>query len=149
MSSPAYNIFGPLDSVLGGQQTMAYILLALVLLNVITRMLAHRRNVKEADDGGASTMSRHPLHTFSNVALLLSTFYYTTLDQHTGIVASMLIVGMFITDFFEYESRKVDARREIKIEPPKGAIVASMFVLLYVGYLSLFQFVEPFWSAVV
>lgn len=147
--APAYNLFGPLDAVLGGTQTIEYVLLALVVINMITRVLAHRRNVAQAADGGAEAVSRHPIHVASNLLLLLASFYYTTLHQHAGIVTTSLVLGIFLTDFFEYESRKVDARREIDIDPPKGAIAASVLTLLYVGYLSAFQFIAPIWNAVV
>jgi hypothetical protein len=149
MASPAYNIFGPLDSAIGGADTMAYVLLALLLFNTVTRVVAHRNIVKTAAEGGADAISRHPLHVVSNVLLLLGSFYYTSLDQHTGIVATTLVIGLFITDFFEFESRKVDARRDIGIELPKGSIAASLLTFLYIGYLSLFQFVAPVWNAIV
>lgn len=157
MTSPAYNIFGPLDSVIGGSRTMAYVLLALVLFNMVTRIVSYQHVVSEVErireDGGSDesvdSVSRHPVHTLSSVALLLGSFYYTSLDQHTGIVTTTLVLGVFITDFFEFESQLVDARREIGIEIPKGSIAASLLALLYVGYLSLFQFVEPFWNAIV
>lgn len=149
MSDPAYKVFGPLDGALGGAETVAYVLLALVILNMITRIVAHRRIVKTAREEGADAISRHPIHAASNVLLLVVSFYYTSLDQHTGIVATSLVFGVVITDFFEFESRKVDARRDIGIELPKGSIAASLLALTYVGYLSLFEFVAPLWNAIV
>lgn len=155
MASPAYSIFGPLDAVLGGTTTMAYVLLGLVLFNMITRVVSYRYFVSEIEriqteeEETVDSVRPHPVHTVSNLLLLLGSFYYTSLDQHTGIVATSLVLGVFITDFFEFESQKVDVRRDIKIEWPKGAIAASLLTLVYVGYLSLFQFVEPFWNAIV
>ncbi|QSG07123.1 DUF7313 family protein [Halapricum desulfuricans] len=151
MSAPAYQLPGPLgavDSVLGGAGTVEYLLLGLLLVNVLTRLLAHRSHVSEAGDD-AERLSRHPLHVASNVAMVLTAFYYTTLDQHAGIVASTLILGLFVTDFFEFEARNAELRRGVDLDAPKGAIGASVLALLYVGYLSLFQFVAPFWSAIV
>ena len=148
--APAYELFGPLDAVLGGTQTIEFILLGLVLANMVTRILAHRRNVAQAADGGADALTRHPAHIATNTLLLLASFYYTTLHQHTGIVVTTLVLGIFITDFFEYESRLVDARRDLDIEPPKGAIAASLLTLLYVGYLSLFnEYLAGIWNAVI
>jgi len=151
MAGPAYQLPGPLgilDSVIGATATIEYILLGLLLLNIVTRILAHRRHRAEADEG-VESLSRHPLHVASNVTLLLTSFYYTTLHQHAGIVATSLVVGIFITDFFEFEARNVELRREVPLDRPKGAIAASLLALLYIGYLSAFQYVAPIWNAVV
>ena len=151
MPAPAYQLPGPLgaiDSFVGGAGTVEYFLLGLLLVNVVTRLLAHLRHVSEAREE-VDSLSRHPLHVASSVALVLTVFYYTTLDQHGGIVATTLIVGLFITDFFEFEARNAELRRGVELDAPKGAIGASVLALLYVGYLSLFQFVAPVWSAIV
>ena len=151
MPAPAYQLPGPLgaiDSFVGGAGTVEYFLLGLLLVNVVTRLLAHLRHVSEAREE-VDSLSRHPLHVASSVALVLTVFYYTTLDQHGGIVATTLIVGLFITDFFEFEARNAELRRGVELDAPKGAIGASVLALLYVGYLSLFQFVAPFWAAIV
>jgi hypothetical protein len=147
MADPSVTLFGPLDTVLGGQ--MEFVLLALAVVNIGTRMVQHRSNVRQAEDDGPEALSRHPLHVASNVVLVLAAFYYTTLHQHAGIVVSALVVGLFITDFFEFESRKVEARQGWNLERPKGAMAASLLALLYVGYLAVFYLVEPIWSAVV
>ncbi|WP_136716072.1 DUF7313 family protein [Halorientalis salina] len=146
MAAPSVTLFGPLDTVLGGQ--IEYVLLALAVVNIGTRAFQHRKNVQQAQDG-ADAVSRHPVHVLSNVALVLATLYYTTLHQHGGLVASALIVGLFITDFFEFEARKVEARRGIDLERPKGAIAASVLVLMYVSYQALFFVIKPYWSAVI
>lgn len=151
MPAPAYQLPGPLgalDSVIGATATIEYILLVLVVVNMITRIVEHINHRREASDG-AESLSRHPFHVGSNVALVLASFYYTTLHQHAGIVATSLILGVFITDFFEFEARNVELRREVSLETPKGAIAASILALLYVGYLSMFQFIEPIWTSVV
>ena len=137
---PSVTLFGPLDTILGPH--MEYVLLALAVINIGTRAFTYRRHVKQAEDDGAEAVSRNPIHTASNVLFVLAAFYYTTLHQHSGIVASALVVGVFITDFFEFEARKVEARRGIDIERPKGAIAASLLALAYIAYLSLFFLVE-------
>ncbi|MFD1589239.1 hypothetical protein ACFR9U_19855 [Halorientalis brevis] len=147
MAAPSVTLFGPLDTVLGGQ--IEYVLLALAVVNIGTRAYQHRKHVKQADEGGAEAVSRSPLHVASNLALVLAAFYYTTLHYHGGMVASALVVGLFLTDFFEFESRKVEARRGIPIERPKGAIAASILALMYVSYQSLFFLIKPIWSAII
>jgi hypothetical protein len=146
MAAPSVTFFGPLDTVLGPY--MGYVVLALAVVNIATRALAHRRHVAQVDDG-ADELSRHPAHVASNVLLVLASFYYLTLNHHSGVVAATLIVGLFITDFFEFEARKVEARRGIDLERPKGAIAASVLVLMYVAYITLFFIVKPIWSAIV
>jgi len=146
MAAPSVTFFGPLDTVLGPY--MGYIVLALAVVNIGTRALAHRSHVKQAEEG-ADAISRHPIHVASNVLLVLAAFYYLTLHHHSGVVAASLIAGLFITDFFEFEARKVEARRGIDLERPKGAIAASVLVLVYVSYITLFFIVKPIWSAIV
>jgi hypothetical protein len=144
---PSVMLFGPLDAALAGQ--MQFVLLALALVNIGTRAFQHRKHVKQAADGGADAVTRHPVHVASNVLLVLASFYYLTLTHPSGIVVSTLVVGVFLTDFFEFESRKVEARRGIDLDRPKGAIAASILALMYVSYLTLFVYIKPFWSAVV
>ena len=144
MAGPSVTFFGPLDTVLGGQ--MEFILLALAVVNLVTRVVQHRSHVQQAEEEGAEAVSRHPAHVASNILLLLAAFYYTTLHQHSGIVTSALVVGVFLTDFFEFEARKVEARRGIALERPKGAIAASVLALTYVSYLALFFLIEGVWA---
>ncbi len=138
------NLFGPVDNLLGGELgfgegvlVIEGVLLALVVLNFVTRNMAHRAHVSQAEDG-PEAVSRYLPHEVSNVALVLATLYYTTLEQHAGVVMSMFVLGLFITDFFEFEARTVEARREIPLERPKGAIFASAFVFLYAAYKVFF-----------
>jgi hypothetical protein len=140
-------LFGPLDAALG--DVMAWVVLALAVINIGTRLVAHRRHVKQAEEGGAEAISRHPVHQASLVLLVLASFYYTTLHQHGGVVVSTLVAGVFLSDFFEFEARKVEARRGIELERPKGAIAGSILVLLYAAYQTLFFIVEPVWTAIV
>ncbi len=141
------NLFGPIDRVLadpvlGGEvQVIEVILFVLVLLNLVTRAIAARRHRRQAEEG-AEAVRRWPVHELLNVVLVIGTFYYTSLHQQAGIVLSMLVVGLFITDFFEFEARKVEARREIGLDRPKGAIAASVLVLMYISYQVLFFLIE-------
>lgn len=144
---PSVMLFGPLDRLLADQIT--YVLLALALVNLLTRVLAHRRHVSQAESGGAEALSRHPLHVLTNIGLLLGSFYYLTLHHHGGMVMSTLVIGLLITDFFEFEGRKVEARRDMSIDAPKAAVVASGLVVAYAAYQAVFFIVEPIWSAIV
>ncbi|QIO22441.1 hypothetical protein [Haloarcula sp. JP-L23] len=151
---PSVTLFGPLDTIMGttgpgGVLLVEYVLLALVVANFGTRMLAHRRYTAQYDDGGAEAISRHPVHVVSNVLLVVTSFYYLTLAHHGGMVLSVLVLGVVITDFFEFESRKVEARRDLTLERPKGALVAAMVAFLYAGYQSLFWVIKGPWSAIV
>jgi len=144
---PPVALFGPLDAVLG--DSIEFVLLGLVLANLLTRHFAHRAHVTAAAEGGAEAMSRFAPHVATNVLLVLGSFYYLTLHHHAGMVTSILVLGLFITDFFEFEARKVEARREVPIERPKGAIAASLLALTYVAYQSLFFLIAPAWNAVI
>ncbi len=147
-------MFGPLDQVLaqevvGGVLAIEYLLLVLVVVNMATRFLAYRNDVKQAEDEDTESLSRYLPHEATNVVLILATFYYTTVEQHGGIVLSMLIIGMFLADFFEFEVREVDVRKDAKPRAPKGALGASVFVLAYAGFQSLFFLVKDVWTAIV
>ncbi|MFB6178206.1 MAG: hypothetical protein ABEI77_00600 [Halorientalis sp.] len=147
MAAPSVILFGPLDRILGGQ--MEYVLLVLALINIGTRAYQHRKHVQQADDGGAEAISRSPIHVATNILLVLAAFYYLTLHHHAGIVTSSLVVGLLLTDFFEFEARKVEARRGIALERPKGAIAASFLALLYILFQSLFFIIKPIWTSII
>lgn len=144
MVEPA--LFGPLDTILA--PVIEYVLLILVIVNLGTRHRAHQLHVKQARDG-ADAVRRHRGHEAVNVVLLLLSLYFITINYHSGIVLSVLVLGMIVTDFFEFESRKVEAREELALEQPKGAIVGSLIVFAYTAYVSLFYLIEPLWSAIV
>ena len=144
-------LFGPIDALLGGSEhpLIIYVLVVLAVANVITRAVAHRSHVKQAREDGADAIRQHPAHIATTIALILGSYYLATVELHSGIVLSVLVVGMFVTDFFELEARRVEARNERTVGRPSGAIAASVLVLLYSGYLSLFFVIEPLWNAVV
>jgi hypothetical protein len=145
---PQVDIFGPVDAALGVELgigdvlVIEAVLLGLVILNFVTRRLAHGRHVKQAKEEGAAAVSRFLPHEIANVVLLLGSFYYMTVEYHGGMVTTALVVGLVLTDFFEFEARKVEARREIALDRPKGALFASLLALAYIGYQSLFFLIE-------
>lgn len=140
-------LFGPVDVLL--EPIIEYVLLVLVLVNMGTRYQAYRANVRNAREEGAEAVTRSTVHELSNVVLVLATFYFLTVHHHAGIVLSSLILGLFITDFFEFEAVKVQAIEERTLDRPNGSLVASLVVFLYTAYLSVFFLVEPLWNAVV
>ena len=143
----ALSLFGPVDGLL--EPVIGFVLLGLVVVNMATRGLAFRSYRRQARDGGAEAISRYLPLEATNVALILGSFYYLTLEHHAGMVLSVLVLGMFVSDFFEFEARKVEARRDVPLEPPNSSIAASVLVLLYAGYVTLFFVVEPLWNAVI
>jgi hypothetical protein len=124
--------------------------MALVVVNLITRLLAHRNHVQQAAAGDDDEeLSRYLPHELTNVSLLVASFAFMVVEPHGGMVMSALVLGLFLTDFFEYEARRVEARNDMEIERPKSALVASMLVVLYAGFQSLFFLIQPIWNAVV
>lgn len=139
-----YELFGPVDAVLASEITgeilvVEVLLLGLVLANMAARALAHRRHESQAEDGGAEAISRHPAHFGANLLLVLGAFYYMTVHHHAGLVLSVLALGVVFTDIFEFESRKVEARREIDLDRPKAAVASSLLTLVYLGYVTFFS----------
>ena len=140
------SLLGPIDVL---EPVVEYVVFALVLVNMGTRWFAYRDYRQQARDDREEALDRNWLHEISNVVLVLASFYLLTLHHHAGIVLSTLVLGLFLTDFFEFEAREVELRKEKELSSPKGAITASFLVFLYAGYLSLFYVIEPFWDAIV
>jgi hypothetical protein len=66
------------------------------------------------------------------------------------MVMSVLALGVLFADFFEYESRLVEARSKSKqLSRPIAAVGASAFMLLYAAYQSVFFVIEPVWNSIV
>ena len=143
----ALALFGPVDAVL--EPVIGFLLLGLVMVNLAVRGLAFRSHRKEAREGGAEAISRYLPLEATNVLLVLGSFYFMTLEYHGGMVLSVLVLGMFVSDFFEFEARKVEARRDVPLEPPNSAIAASVLVFLYTAYQSLFFVIAPVWNAII
>lgn len=144
MVEPA--LFGPIDAVLG--DVARFLVLGLVILNLVTRYVAHRSYVAQAETG-AESIDRHLGHDASNVLLLLGSFYYLTIHHHSGVVLATLVIGAVVADVFEFEARNVEARQGWELEKPKGALLASALVALYAAFLSLFFVIRPLWNAIV
>lgn len=140
----------PLDWLHQYETVLAYVILAVALANVATRMLAYRKHREQAEAGEKDAeLSRYGAHTATTVALVLLSFLYMIVEPHGGMVLSALVLGLFFADFFEYEARRVEARNKMPIERPKAGITASVFVVLYAGFQSVFALVAPYWNAVI
>ncbi|QZY00230.1 DUF7313 family protein [Halobaculum rubrum] len=138
---------GALESVAG---VLPYVILVVVLVNVVTRLLAQRsfeRAAAEGDDDEA--LSRYLPHETVNVLLIVLSFAFMIVEPHGGMVLSVLVLGMVISDFFEYESRRVEARNDLEMDKPNSAIVASVLVIAYAGYQALFFVIEPIWNSII
>ncbi|HKJ58300.1 MAG TPA: hypothetical protein VKA37_03650 [Halobacteriales archaeon] len=144
MVEPA--ILGPIDALLA--PVVEYVVLLLVLVNLVTRYLTSRRHRRQGAEG-PDAVSRYWPHELSNVLLILGSFYYLTINHHSGMVLSVLVLGTVLTDFFEFEGRLVEARQDMPIEAPKGAIAGSLIVTAYAAYVALFFLVADVWDAIV
>jgi cbb3-type cytochrome oxidase subunit 3 len=142
------SLLGPIDTVFA--DIVEYVVFALVLVNMGTRWWAYRDYRKQArSDEHEEELGRNWVHEVSNVVLVLGSFYLLSLHHHAGIVLSTLVLGLFLTDFFEFEAKEVELRTGEELSSPKGAMTASFVVFLYAGYLSLFFLIEPVWNAIV
>lgn len=136
---------GALESV---SWALPYVILALVLVNFLTRHRAHTTHRRAADEG-AEALDRYTPHVAISAVLVLVCFLYTVVEPHSGMVISVLVIGTVVTDFFEFEARLVEARNNMDIERPKAAIVASFVALLYALYISLFWVIKGPWEAII
>ena len=127
---------------------LVYVVLVLVLANMVTRVLAHNHHENQVDDG-AEELSRYAPHTATNVLLILASMLYLAIEPHSGMVTVILVLGVFFSDFFEFEAREVEARTNNPIERPKASIAASVLLLLYVAYVGLFFLVKDYWNLVI
>ncbi|MFD1512186.1 DUF7313 family protein [Halomarina rubra] len=141
------SLFGVVDTVL--RPYIGFVVLALVLVNMGARAFEYRSIVSQARDGGVEAVSRNAIRVATNFLLVVASFYFASVQSHAGTVLSVLVVGMVITDLFEFESRLVEIRQEFTIDRPKASIAASVLVLMYISYLTLFDFVKPLWTQVV
>lgn len=137
-----------LDLLAAVEGYLVYVVLALVLANMVTRVLAHRRHEQQVEDG-AEELSRYAPHTATNVLLILASLLFLVVEPHSGMVTTMLVLGVFLSDFFGFEARQVEARTNKPIERPKAAITASILLLLYTAYVGLFFLVKDYWEMVV
>ena len=136
---------GPLEAV---ADLVPHVVLVLVLANMVTRYLAHRKHVDQAKSDDED-VSRYAPHTATSILLVLASFAYLIVEPHGGMVMSVLVVGLFLADLFELEARQVEARNEMTVEAPKSALAASVLVLLYAAFQSLFFVIAPVWNSVI
>lgn len=139
--------FGAIGGAL--EAAIPFVVFALAIVNVITRILSHRSHVSQADEYGADGIERSSLHTVSTFALVLATFAYVMVDLHFGVALAAFALTAFIADFFEFEARLVEARTDRPLEAPKAAIGASLFIVVYAGYIVLVELFGAFWSPVI
>lgn len=126
-----------------------FVLLGLVLVNMGTRFADHRSDVKQARDG-ADEMKRSTLHLATNALLVLGALYYIqAVEWYGGVIITVFVVGLVITDYFEFKAHRVQAREDREIEFPKATVISSILTLLYVGYQALFFVVQPYWDKIV
>ena len=137
---------GALDAI---APYVPHVALVLVVANMITRLRAFQVHSRQAEDGDHEALGRYTPHSVTMLLLILASFLFVLVERHGGLILSMLVLGAFVADFFEFEARKVEVRNGMELERPKSAIVASAFVLLYAAYQSLFFLVAPYWNAVV
>lgn len=138
----------PVDSLEAVADLIPHVILLLVLANMVTRMLAHRKHEREVEQGADSVGQYYP-HLAVSLLLVLASFAYLVVHHHGGFIMTVLVIGTVISDFFEVEARNVEARNELELERPKGALVAWALLLLYAAFQSLFFLVAPYWNAVV
>lgn len=137
----------PLDALEAIAPGLPVVILVLVLANMVTRFLSHRahaRQAREEDD-----ISRYTPHTLTSGALIVASLLFLVVEPHGGMVMSVLVLGMFVTDFFEFEARQVEARNGLTVERPKGGLAASVLVLLYASFQSLFFLISDIWAQII
>lgn len=140
------SLFGPVDAIL--RPWVGYVILVLAIVNVGAR-IAEFSSIERQAEEGPEAISRSGLRVATNALLVVLSYYFATVEYHAGMVLSVLVTGMVISDLFEFEARLVEARRDIEIERPKGAIVASLLVVVYALYTTLFFVIAPIWNSVV
>jgi ABC-type Fe3+ transport system permease subunit len=140
----------PVGGLEAAAAVLPWVVLVLALASMATRFLGHRQHVRQAREGDDDDLvERYTPHSVAMVALMLASFAFTIVEPHGGVVLSTLVIGTFLADFFEFESRRVEARNDMEFEQPKASIGASMLVLGYAAFQALFQYVAPVWNAVV
>jgi len=143
---PSVTLFDPLDTFLA--PVIPYVMLVLIVLNIVARGVEFNQIKRQATEG-TEAINRHPIRVATNFLLVVGAFYYLSVERHAGMIVSVLVLAVFITDLFEFESRKVETRQGWDLDRPWGAIGASFFAFLYIAYQSLFFIVAPVWELVV
>ena len=141
----------PIDALEGVAPILPVVLVGLVLLNFLTRAIQHRKHHTQADSGdGDAEISRWLPHTATTLGLVLVSFLFMIVEPHGGMVMSALALSVFVSDFFEYEARRVEARSKSKeLGRPTTAIGSAVFALLYASYQGFFYLIEPLWNSII
>lgn len=136
---------GALESVAG---VLPYVILVLVVGSFLTRHRAHQTHKRAADEG-VEAVERYTPHSALSILLVLACFLYMVVRPHGGMVISILVLGMVVADFFEFEARLVEVRNDMELEAPKSAIAASGLALLYAAFQALFWVIKEPWETVI
>ncbi len=126
---------------------LPFAILVLGVANLVTRYLAYQTHVQQAKT--ADEVERYSPNSVTGIGLVFLSLVLTPYQPTGGTVLSILTITMLMADLFEFEARNVEARNEMTVERPKSALFASVLVLLYAGYYSLFFLIRPFWRLVV
>ncbi|WP_435094195.1 DUF7313 family protein [Halorubrum sp. N11] len=123
---------------------LPYAILVMAVANLATRHIAHRHHVDQGSDG--ESVEPHTLHAFTNIGLLLLTLLFVVAAPISGTILAVIVITMLIADLFELEARNVEARNDMPIEAPKSSIAASLVLMVFVAYYSLFFLVSGIWN---
>ncbi|KDS90229.1 hypothetical protein FK85_18685 [Halorubrum saccharovorum] len=123
---------------------LPYAILVMAVANLATRHIAHRHHVEQGDDG--DSVDPYTPHAFTNIGLLLLTLLFVLAAPVSGTILAVIVITMLIADLFELEARNVEARNDMPIEAPKSSIAASLVLMVFVAYYSLFFLVSGIWN---
>jgi hypothetical protein len=123
---------------------LPYAILVMAVANLATRHIEHRHHVEQGSDG--DSVEPYTPHAFTNIGLLLLAFLFTLDAPVSGVILSTIVITMLIADLFELEARNVEARNDMPIEAPKSSIAASVVMMVFVAYYSLFFLVSGIWN---
>ena len=139
----------PLDALEALAPVLPFVVLGFVVLNILTRLLQHRKHAAQADDSDDAVQRWLP-HTLTTLGMVFASFLFMIVAPHGGMVMSALALSVFVSDFFEYEARRVEARSKSKeLGRPTTAIGSAVFALLYASYQGFFYLIEPLWNSII
>jgi hypothetical protein len=119
-------------------------ILTLAVANMGTRLLSHRKHKQQAVDNDADSLDRYTPHVFTTTGLVILGMLFTLYKPIGGMILMIPVIGLFITDFFEFESREVEARNDMEFERPKAALGVSVLLLIYAAYFGLQFLYAPY-----
>ncbi|TQQ82723.1 hypothetical protein EGH24_04560 [Halonotius terrestris] len=120
-------------------------LFVLAVANVGTRLLSHRQHEQQAAEGDDDeALDRYAPHVFTNTGLVTMGMLFTLYRPTSGMIFMIPVIGLFVTDFFEFESRLVEARNDMELERPKAGIAISLLVVVYAAYYGLEFLYSPY-----